>query len=86
MQTMHVVISEVQAEMRQNQSDVQSSIRSQFNSHFKFKEQEHMEATQGQGETSRNNDPIVLTATTGGDAFQTRPLRLELPRLDGEDP
>jgi hypothetical protein len=29
MQTMDVVISEVQADMRQNQSDVQSSIRSQ---------------------------------------------------------
>jgi hypothetical protein len=58
----------------------------QFNSHFKFKEQEHMEATQGQGETSRNGDPIVQTETTGGDAFQTRPLRLEFPRFDGEDP
>jgi hypothetical protein len=52
---------------------------------LKLKDSEHSDANPGQGETSRNGEPLIQTATNGGEAFQTGPLRLEFPRFDGED-
>jgi hypothetical protein len=58
----------------------------QISSHFKFKERECIDANGGQGETSRNADPVFQVDSFGGEAFQTRSLCLDFPRFDGEDP
>lgn len=57
----------------------------QISSHFKFKEQECIDANGRQGKTSRNVDPVFQADSSGGEAFQTRPLRLDFPRFDRED-
>jgi hypothetical protein len=57
----------------------------QISSHFKLKEPECVDANGGLGETSRNDDHAFQTDSSGGDAFQTRPLCLDFPRFDGND-
>jgi len=58
----------------------------QISSHFKFKETESGDPIAGQAETSRNADQLFPEDSSGDVAFQTRPLRLDFPRFDGEDP
>jgi hypothetical protein len=58
----------------------------QISSHFKFKETESGDPIAGQAETSRNADQLFPEDSSGDVVFQTRPLRLDFPRFDGEDP
>ncbi len=58
----------------------------QISSHFKFKETESGDPIAGQAENSRNADQLFPEDSSGDVAFQTRPLRLDFPRFDGEDP
>jgi len=51
-----------------------------------LKETESGDPIAGQAETSRNADQLFPEDSSGDVVFQTRPLRLDFPRFDGEDP
>jgi hypothetical protein len=77
-----------QAEMVQTQEDLYKRQEDQFRKLqllLKFKETEFVDGNGRNGESNRNRDQ-AFQINSSRKAFETQPLRLDFPRIDGDDP